>query len=82
MSPNQGESNSEFLTRVTEVLGEYFDTVQIFVQIDTPQSTTPICAGTGNIFARVKQAEIFVDRFNDLQFVVDFKEEEEEEGEE
>jgi hypothetical protein len=81
MSPNKGESNSDFLNRIIEALGEHFDTVQIFAQIDTPESTIPFCAGTGNIFARVKQAEMFVDRFNDLQFVVDFKEEDEEDDE-
>jgi hypothetical protein len=81
MSPNKGESNEEFLIRVVESLGEHFDTVQLFVQLDTPESTKPISAGVGNIFARVKQAELFVDRFHDLQFVVDFKDEEEDEDE-
>ena len=79
MSPNKGESNEQFLNRMAEALGEHFDTVQIFVQVDTPKSTMPLCSGVGNIFARVKQAEIFVDRFNELQFVVDFGEEEEDE---
>lgn len=79
MSPNKGESTQDFLNRVSESLGEYFDAVQIFAQTDTPKSTIPYSAGAGNIFARVKQAEMFVDRFNELQFVVDFNEEEEDE---
>jgi len=82
MSPKKGESNYDFLSRIAEELGEHFDAIQIFAQVDTPKSTTPFCAGVGNIFARVKQAEMFVDRFNELQFVVNFGEEEDTDNDE
>jgi hypothetical protein len=81
MNPVNGESNQDFLNRVAEALGEHFDCVQIFTQIDTHESTAPFSAGIGNIFARVKQAEMFVDRFNEIQFVVELNEEEEDEDE-
>lgn len=81
MNPTKDENHYQFLKRVADELGEHFDCVQIFVQIDTPESTLPISAGVGNIFARIKQAEIFVDKFNELQFIVDFKDKEEDEEE-
>jgi hypothetical protein len=81
MNPAKDESSQDFLKRVADELGEHFDCIQIFAQIDTPECTTPLAAGIGNIFARVKQAEIFVERFNSLQFVVDFRDEEEDEEE-
>lgn len=81
MNPAKGEKHQDFLKRVADELGEHFDCVQIFAQIDTPESTTPVSAGIGNIFARVKQAEIFVDRFNEMQFIVDFRPQEEDEEE-
>jgi hypothetical protein len=81
MNPAKGENNHKFLKRVADELGEHFDCVQIFAQIDTPESTTPFSAGIGNIFARVKQAEIFVERFDEIQFIVDFREKEEDEEE-
>lgn len=81
MNPAKGENHQNFLNRVADELGEHFDCVQIFAQIDTPKSTIPMCAGIGNIFARVKQAEIFVDKFNEFQFIVDFRDKEEDEEE-
>lgn len=81
MNPAKDESHQAFLKRIADELGEHFDCVQIFAQIDTPESTTPVSAGIGNIFARVKQAEIFVDRFNEMQFIVDLRPQEEDEEE-
>jgi hypothetical protein len=71
MSPQKDESKEEFLKRIAEELGEHFDVVQIFAQTDTPEETKPFSAGYGNMFARAKQVEMFLNKFDDYQLMFD-----------
>jgi len=77
MSPQSGETNTQFIKRVAEALGEHFDVVQIFVQTDSPETTIPYQAGYGNMYARVGQIERWLEVFDQIDQVIEFEEDEE-----
>lgn len=57
IAPLPGESEEDFLGRVAQALSEYFDIVQIFAQTETSDHTDVFNIGYGNILARQKQME-------------------------
>lgn len=50
-------TDSERVEKAVEHLGEFFDTVQIFVSRHGCDGTTGIAIGRGNYYARVRQAQ-------------------------
>ena len=78
MSPQNGESTVDFVKRVAEQLGEHFDVVQIFVQTDSPDTTTPYQAGYGNMYARAGQIERWLRTFDKLEELADIDDDEHE----
>jgi hypothetical protein len=63
MNPLPGETPKDFLRRIVNELGEHFDVVQIFAQVDDPESTKSYHGGVGNMFAIAKQMEVFLDEW-------------------
>lgn len=57
IAPLPGESEEDFLGRVAQALGEYFDVVQVFAQAETSDHAYVFNIGYGNILARQKQIE-------------------------
>jgi hypothetical protein len=63
MNPLPDESLESYLNRMTEALGEHFDVVQVFTQVDNKDETHPYSAGSGNMFARARQMERWLKQF-------------------
>ena len=57
IAPLPDESEEDFLGRVAQALGEYFDVVQVFAQVETSDHTDTFNVGCGNVLARQKQVE-------------------------
>jgi hypothetical protein len=57
IAPHPSESPEDFLERVVIGLGEHFDVIQLFAQTENPEFTDTFNAGKGNILARQKQIE-------------------------
>jgi len=57
IEPYPGESSEDFLERIVISLGEHFDVVQVFTQSENCEFTDTFNAGTGNVLARQKQVE-------------------------
>jgi len=76
MNPLPGESLDSYLNRMADALGEHFDVVQVFAQTDNNEETHPYSAGSGNMFAKAKQIERWLRRFDQLD---EFDEEDEKE---
>lgn len=57
IAPLPGESEEDFLGRVAQALSEYFDIVHVFAQMETSDHTDVFNIGYGNVLARQKQME-------------------------
>ena len=57
IAPLPGESEEDFLGRVAQALSEHFDIVHVFAQTETPDHTDVFNIGYGNVLARQKQME-------------------------
>jgi hypothetical protein len=57
IAPFTDESPEDFLGRVAQALSEHFDVVQIFAQTQTSDHTDTFNVGYGNVLARQKQME-------------------------
>jgi len=57
IAPLPGETEEDFLGRVAQALSEHFDVVQIFAQAETSDHTDTFNMGYGNVLARQKQME-------------------------
>jgi hypothetical protein len=57
IAPFPDESTEDFLGRVAQALSEHFDVVQIFTQGETSDHTDVFNVGYGNVLARKKQME-------------------------
>jgi hypothetical protein len=57
IAPFTDESEEDFLGRVAQALSEHFDVVQIFAQTETSDHTDVFNIGYGNVLARQKQME-------------------------
>jgi hypothetical protein len=57
IAPLPNEDPQDFLERIVEALGEHFDCVQIFTQVCSIDATDVFSGGRGNILARQKQIE-------------------------
>ena len=57
IAPLRDESEEDFLGRVAQALSEHFDVVQIFAQTETSDHTDVFNIGYGNVLARQKQME-------------------------
>lgn len=71
IAPFQNESPDDFLVRIVEALGEHFDVVQVFAQVETPDATDVFCGGRGNILARQKQIENWLEAGGGTVYVED-----------
>ena len=54
-------TDSEILARAMDLLGEHYDVVQIFVQAEEDARTSAFNIGKGNLLARQKQVENWLD---------------------
>jgi len=57
IAPLPSESEEDFLGRVAQALSEHFEVVQIFAQTTTSDHTDVFNVGYGNVLARQKQLE-------------------------
>jgi len=57
IAPLLGETEEDFLGRVAQALSEHFEVVQIFAQAETSDHTDVFNIGYGNVLARQKQME-------------------------
>jgi hypothetical protein len=57
IAPFPNESEEDFLGRVAQALSEHFEVVQIFAQTETSDHTDVFNIGYGNVLARQKQME-------------------------
>jgi len=57
IAPLPGETEEDFLGRVAQALSEHFEVVQIFAQTETSDHTDVFNVGYGNVLARQKQME-------------------------
>jgi phosphoribosylaminoimidazole (AIR) synthetase len=57
IAPFPDESPEDFLGRVAQALSEHFEVVQIFAQVETSDHTDVFNVGYGNVLARQKQME-------------------------
>jgi len=57
IAPLPGETEEDFLGRVAQALSEHFEVVQIFAQAETSDHTDVFNIGYGNVLARQKQME-------------------------
>jgi hypothetical protein len=57
----QPEEPEEIIGRALAVLAEHFDVVQIFAQIDNSERTETFNGGLGNMLARQKQIESWIE---------------------
>jgi len=76
IAPFTDESPEDFLGRVAQALSEHFDVVQIFAQAETSDHTDTFNVGYGNVLARQKQME------NWLEMMAGQDEDEEEDDDE
>jgi hypothetical protein len=74
IAPLPNESQEDFLGRIAQALNEHFEIVQIFTQGETPDHTDTFNVGYGNVLARQKQLE------NWLEMMAGQDEDEEEEA--
>jgi len=75
IAPLSGETEEDFLGRVAQALSEHFEVVQIFAQTETSDHTDVFNVGYGNVLARQKQME------NWLEMMAGSDEEDEEDDE-
>lgn len=64
LTANPEANPREFLCQIVQFLGEHFSVAQVFLQIEDGARVGAICSGTGNMFARMKQAEMWLDQYH------------------
>jgi len=57
IAPFPDESTQDFLGRIAQALSEHFEVVQIFAQTEASDHTDVFNVGYGNVLARQKQME-------------------------
>jgi hypothetical protein len=60
LTANPETEPEQFLQQIVEFLGECYPVVQLFIQIDGTEQFKALCGGTGNVLARVKQIELWL----------------------
>ena len=81
IAPYPSESLDDFLERVVVALGEHFDVVQVFAQTDSSEFTDTFNAWKGNILARQKQIENWLEMGGGQEFEESTEEEDEDSDE-
>jgi hypothetical protein len=82
IAPHPSESPEDFLERVVIGLGEHFDVIQLFAQTESCEFTDTFNAGKGNILARQKQIENWLEMGGGEEFEESADEEAEDQDEE
>ncbi len=67
---SEGDSDIERLRKIANMLGEYYESVQIFVTrhdaADGEIGTVAVDYGSGNLYARLGQARDWLDRQREI----------------